>query len=189
VKDQSLTAIHVTHDQEEALMMADRIVVLRNGRIEQIGTPPEVYSRPQSIFVASFVGGANFIEGTVVKSDDTGSFIEVVGGRQIQVAESGLEAGEKAVLAFRLEDTVVGEAEVAGFNNLSGVVEAATFIGGSMEYRIRLENGGQIASKILISDAFKAYKPGDQVVASFPPEKGYVFPYPVMGLLKEIEAI
>jgi putative spermidine/putrescine transport system ATP-binding protein len=189
VKDQSLTAIHVTHDQEEALMMADRIVVLRNGRIEQIGTPPEVYSRPQSIFVASFVGGANFMEGTVVKSDDAGSFLEVFGGLQIQVAERGVRAGEKAVLAFRLEDTSVGEEEVAGGNNLSGVVESATFIGGSMEYGIRLENGAHIASKILISDTFKAYKPGDQVVASFPPEKGYVFPYPAMGLLKEIEAI
>ncbi len=189
VKDQRLTAIHVTHDQEEALMMADRIVVLRNGSIEQIGPPPEVYSRPQSIFVASFVGGANFMEGTVVKAEDTGAFIEVFGGRQIQVAESGVGAGEKAVLAFRLEDTVIGEEDVAGFNNLSGVVEAATFIGGSMEYRIRLENGAQIASKILISDAFTAYKPGDQVVASFPPKKSYVFPYPARGLLKEIEAI
>jgi spermidine/putrescine transport system ATP-binding protein len=56
VKDQGLTAVHVTHDQEEALMTADRVVVLRNGRVEQIGTPHEVYSRPQSIFVASFVG-------------------------------------------------------------------------------------------------------------------------------------
>ncbi|UCC33392.1 MAG: ABC transporter ATP-binding protein, partial [Candidatus Bathyarchaeota archaeon] len=57
VKDQKLTAVHVTHDQEEALMTADRIVVLRKGKIEQVGTPHEVYSKPASIFAASFVGG------------------------------------------------------------------------------------------------------------------------------------
>ena len=189
VNDQGLTAIHVTHDQEEALMMADRVVVLRNGRIEQTGTPHEVYSRPKSIFVASFVGGANFVEGTIIESNDTGSVMEVLGDLQIQVVVSDVGAGEKAVLAFRLEDTWVGEEEVAGSNNLSGVILSATFIGGSMEYEIRLENGVSIVSKILMSDSFKAYTTGQRVVASFLPEKSHVFPYPVMGLLKEVEAI
>lgn len=189
VKDQGLTAVHVTHDQEEALMMADRVVVLRNGRIEQTGTPHEVYSRPHSIFVASFVGGANFVEGTIIGSSDAGSIMEVFCGLQIQVAVSDVGAGERAVLAFRLEDTGVGEEEVTGANNLPGVIESATFIGGSMEYEIRLENGVSIVSKILMSDAFKAYTAGQRVVASFPPEKGHIFPYPVMGLLKEVEVI
>jgi hypothetical protein len=102
---------------------------------------------------------------------------------------SDVGAGEKVVLAFRLEDTWVGEEEVAGSNNLPGVIVSATFIGGSMEYEIRLENGVSIVSRILMSDAFKAYTVGQRVVASFPPEKGHVFPYPVMGLLKEVEAI
>lgn len=189
VKDQGLTAIHVTHDQEEALMMADQVVVLRNGRIEQTGTPHEIYSRPNSIFVASFVGGANFIEGTIIGSSDAGSVIEVLGGLQIQVGVSDVGVGEKAVLAFRLEDTRIGEEEMAGSNNLPGVIVSATFIGGSMEYEIRLENGVSIVSKILMSDAFRAYTVGQSIVVSFPPEKSLVFPYPVMGLLKEVEAI
>jgi ABC-type Fe3+/spermidine/putrescine transport system ATPase subunit len=189
VKDQRLTAVHVTHDQEEALMIADRVVVLRSGRIEQIGAPHEVYSRPASIFVASFVGGANFIEGNVAKIEDLGSFIEIRGGFQIRVSESRQTVGEKVVVAVRLEDVSVGSVETAGSNNLSGRIESETFIGGSMEYGIRLENDVILTSKILLSDAFRAYKTGESVVVSFLPERCYVFLYPEIGLLQEIEAI
>jgi len=189
VKDQKLTAIHVTHDQEEALMIADRVVVLRNGRIEQMGTPHEVYSRPQSVFVASFVGGANFIEGSVARVDDSGSVIEIRDGLQVHVSDSGRRVGEKVVVAVRLEDASIGPVEVAGSNNFPGRIESAMFIGGSMEYGIRLENGVTISSKALISDGFKAHKVGERVVVSFLPERCYVFPYPRMGLLKETEAM
>ncbi|MDH5688139.1 MAG: ABC transporter ATP-binding protein [Candidatus Bathyarchaeota archaeon] len=189
VKDQGLTAVHVTHDQEEALMIADRVVVLRNGRIEQIGAPHEVYSKPQSIFVASFVGGANFIEGNVAKVEDSGSLVEVRGGLQIRVSGRGETVGERVVVAVRLEDVSVGSGEAVGSNNLSGRIESATFIGGSIEYAIRLENDIILTSKIMLSDAFKAYKTGERVVVSFPPDRCYVFPYPKIGLLKEIEAI
>jgi ABC-type Fe3+/spermidine/putrescine transport system ATPase subunit len=189
VKDQKLTAIHVTHDQEEALMIADRVVVLRNGRIEQIGAPHQVYSKPESVFVASFVGGANFIEGNVAKIEDSGSFIEIRDGFQIRVSESRRTVGEKVVVAVRLEDVSVGSVETAGSNNLSGRIESATFIGGSMEYGIRLENDVILTSKILLSDAFRAHKTGESVVVSFLPERCFVFPYPEIGLLQEIEAI
>ncbi len=189
VKDQGLTAVHVTHDQEEALMTADRVVVLRDGRIEQTGTPHDVYSHPQSIFVASFVGGANFMEGTISQRGNAGAVIEVLGGLQIRVAACEVGVGNRSVVAVRLEDTEVGAAEVAGSNNLPGVIEAATFIGGSMEYEIRLAAGVSLVSRTLMSDAFIAYPVGQRVVVSFPPEKGFVFPYPVGGLLKEVEAI
>jgi ABC-type Fe3+/spermidine/putrescine transport system ATPase subunit len=189
VKDQGLTAVHVTHDQEEALMTADRVVVLRNGRIEQTGTPHDVYSRPHSIFVASFVGGANFLEGTVLQGSDAGAVIEVLDGLQIHVAACDVGVGDRAVVAFRLEDMDVRDAAVAGANNLPGVIEAATFIGGSMEYEIRLDTGGSLMSRVLMSNAFKAYPAGQRVVVACPPETGYVFPYPVGGLRKEVEAI
>ena len=189
VKDQGLTAVHVTHDQEEALMTADRVVVLRNGRVEQTGTPHEVYSRPHSIFVASFVGGANFLEGTIIRSDDTGSVIEVLGGIRIHVATDDVKVGERMVLAYRLEDTGIGEAAVVGANNLPGVIESATFIGDSIEYEVHLENNGTIVSKSLLSDASKIYTAGQHVVVTLFPVNGHVFPYPAMGLLKEVEAI
>jgi len=189
VKEQGLTAIHVTHDQEEALMIADRIVVLRNGKIEQIGSPLQIFTRPQSIFVANFVGGANFIEGYIVKIDSSGSLIEIQDGFQIRVSDTSRNIGERVVVAIRLEDTTIGKIEMTKSNNLHGRVESMTFIGGSMEYRVRLENGVTVNSRILISRGFKAYEIGNRVFFSFLPERCYLFPYPKTGLLKEIEAI
>lgn len=189
VKDQGLTTIHVTHDQEEALMIADRVVVIRNGRIEQIGTPYEIYTKPKSLFIINFVGGANFIEGNVIKVDDSRSIIEIRGGFKVQVLDSTKEIGEKVVIAVRLEDVSVGTVEVPGSNNFSGMVESAMFIGSSMEYGIKLENGVTVSSKTLISDAFISHKTSERVVVSFIPEKCYVFSYPKIGLLKEIEVI
>lgn len=189
VKDQRLTAVHVTHDQEEALMIADRVVVLRRGKIEQIGTPNEVYLRPQSIFVLSFVGGANFLEGNVVRVSDSGSLIEMQSGLHILVSDRSRSIGERVVVAVRLEEVSVGIEVVNSTNSFSGVVETAMFIGGSMEYGVRLENDVLLFSRILLSDAVRAYKPGERVVVSFNPENCYVFAYPVIGLLKEIEAI
>ncbi len=189
VKDQKLTAIHVTHDQEEALMIAQRVAVLRKGRIEQIGTPHEVYSRPQSIFVASFVGGANFIEGNISKVYSSGSSIEIRGGYQISVSDRSKEVGEKVVVAVRPEDISVGSAEVIGSNNFSGRIESKMFIGGSMEYTIRLENDDVVSCKISLSDLPTTYKTGERVIVSFLAERCYVFPYPKGGLLEEIEAI
>jgi len=189
VKDQKLTAIHVTHDQEEALMIADRVVILRSGKVEQIGTPNEVYLRPKSIFVTSFVGGANFIEGNVIKFDDSSSIVETRGGVQIRVSRTSRDIGERVVVAVRLEDVSIRSAEVSGYNNFFGKIESETFIGGFMRYGVRLANDIVISSKILLSNVSKTYKTGEKVVVSFPPERCYLFTYPKIGLLKEIEAI
>jgi len=170
-------------------MIADRIVVLRNGKIEQIGSPPEIFTRPQSIFVANFVGGANFIEGHIVKVDSSGSLIEIRDDFQLRVSDTSRNVGERVVVAIRLEDTIIGQVETDGSNNLQGRVESMTFIGGSMEYRVRLENGVTVDSRIMISRDFKAYNVGDRVFVSFLPERCYIFPHPETGLLKEIEAI
>lgn len=188
VKDQALTAIHVTHDQEEALMIGDRIVVLRNGQIEQIGSPQEIYEQPQSIFVASFVGGANFIEGNIIQQDETCSTIELRGGLEILVQNKKFKVGERVVVAFRLEDTKITDKEDAP-NNLKGTVETGIFIGGFMEYQVLLDNKMRISAKILVFEGFQAFQPNDAVIVSVPSNKCFVFPYPYLGLLKEIEAI
>lgn len=188
VKEHKLTAIHVTHDQEEALMIADRIVVLRNGKIEQIGAPKEIYSKPQSIFVASFVGRANFIEGNLAKVDEV-SLIVTQGDFYFRVSDTSKKHGEKVVVAVRYEDTLIGPVEIVGFNNFGGKIESAKFVGGFMEYSIRLQNGIMMTSKILFSDSFKVYDLGEYVLVSFLPEKCYLFSYPEIGLSREIEAI
>jgi ABC-type Fe3+/spermidine/putrescine transport system ATPase subunit len=189
VKARNLTAIHVTHDQEESLMIADRIVILRKGKIEQIGKPNEVYSKPKSLFVTSFVGGANFLEGTVTKIDERGSIIEIRGKLQIRVSEKSNKIGEKVVVAVRLEDVSIGTTVKKSVNQFSGLIETYLFIGGSIEYGVRLKKDVIITSRILLSDIMRTFKTGEQVVISFSQKNCYVFEYPSIGLLREIEAI
>lgn len=189
VKDQGLTALHVTHDQEEALMIADRIVVIRNGRIEQMGTPHEIYTNPKSVFIMSFVGGANFFEGTIIGVEDLDSIIEIRGSLKVRVSDSSKKVGEKVVVAVRFEDLSIGMVSVPESNNFSGMIESTMFIGDSIEYVIKLENGVTVSSKKLFSDASSSHKSNDPVIVSFHPEKCYIFEYPKKGLLPEIEAI
>jgi ABC-type Fe3+/spermidine/putrescine transport system ATPase subunit len=189
VKDQRLTAIHVTHDQEEALMIADRIAVLREGKIEQIGSPHEVYAKPRSIFVTSFVGGANFLEGYVSTTEKEETRIEIRGGFNLYVRNAEKASGERIIVAFRREDTSVSSTHSDGKNSFHGRVDSAMFIGGSMEYQIRLENDIIVSSKILLSDTSRTFRRGEHVVVSFPVDKCHLFAYPERGLLKEIEAI
>lgn len=189
VKDQGLTTIHVTHDQEEALMIADRVMVIRNGRIEQVGTPHEIYTSPQSVFIMSFVGGANFMEGNVLRVEDSGSIIEIRGSHKVHVSDRSRTIGEKVVVAIRLEDLSIGMVEIPESNNFPGMIESTQFIGDSIEYVVKLENGITVSSKKLISNTSNSHKANDSVVVSFLPTKCYIFEYPKMGLLKEIEAI
>jgi len=189
VKDQGLTTIHVTHDQEEALMVADRIVILREGRIEQIGSPQEIYTNPQSIFVMSFVGGANFLDGVISNVDNSGSTIEIRGGLRIRVLDTAEKIGERVVVAVRREDISLGKSRRRGFNNLIGEIQDVMFVGGSMEYIVRLENGMSISSRILLEGESRIFHKGDIVIVSFHPGECHVFQYPKRGLLREIEAI
>jgi ABC-type Fe3+/spermidine/putrescine transport system ATPase subunit len=189
VKDQGLTALHVTHDQEEALMTADRIVVLRKGRIEQTGSPHEIFSKPKSIFIMNFVGGANFIEGTISDSKKSDSSINIQGGKKIIVSKVKYVKGEKIVIAIRLEDVSINDVSAAELNSFSGKVESKMFMGAFIEYRLKLDNDIELISRVLPSDEIKTFDNGDRVVVSLPKERCYIFPYPTSGLLQEIEAI
>ena len=170
-------------------MTADRIILLRKGKVEQVGNPNELYSAPNSIFTANFVGGANFLEGIIIDMDSSGSTVEIRDGSQIHVISRNRKIGEKVVVAVRLEDVSINEASPSGLNSLAGRVESATFIGGSMKYEISLGQDVTLTSETLISKVHQSFKRGDEVTISFPPERSYLFPYPTTGLLKEIEAI
>ncbi|NIU39741.1 ATP-binding cassette domain-containing protein, partial [Candidatus Bathyarchaeota archaeon] len=80
VNDLGLTAVHVTHDQGEAMAISDRIALMKKGKILQVGTPQELYMKPKHVFVANFIGESNFLEGYVVETDDRGCIIELRGG-------------------------------------------------------------------------------------------------------------
>ena len=120
------TTIYVTHDQEEAMSLADRIVVMRAGRVRQIGTPEDLYARPATLDVAEFMGFRNRLEGEVVAGDGAGASLSVGEGRLSGVAAAPLKIGAKAAIALRPADLTLGE---AGGESLPVEVTAAEFRG------------------------------------------------------------
>ena len=99
-----ITTVFVTHDQEEALTLSDRVAVMRNGVIEQVGAPREIYDRPLNEFVAGFLGASNFLDGSVVSHDDGIALVETVAGRvHVRVAKDSAAIGTRVRLAVRPE--------------------------------------------------------------------------------------
>ncbi len=139
-----ITTIYVTHDQEEAMVLSDRIAIMNNGRVEQVGTPQEVYRRPKNLFVATFIGRSSVLEGVVTA---VGDFVEVkVGELEMKgLTTEKINVGDKVYLVLRPHDFMIRKEEEE-VNELEGVVEWMAFIGGRLETRIGLDGG-----KVLIS--------------------------------------
>jgi ABC-type Fe3+/spermidine/putrescine transport system ATPase subunit len=184
-KDLKLTAIHVTHDQSEAMSISDRIAVMKKGKIIQMGTPQELYMSPNSLFVAHFIGESNFLEGIVSDVLDGYVEIELRGGLKVKAMSQGLKIEERAILAVRPEVLNVETGAIAKENTLTGAVEKITFEGTFMRYVIRLSSQDTVVV-IRPSLTEKWIDVGANVTLSFPPEKTIVFPYPEAGLTEEI---
>ena len=129
-----ITTIFVTHDQEEALSMSDRIVVMSEGRIEQLGTPFEIYNHPQTRFVASFVGTLNVLSGTVLDGSGARVSIDDQEVRLAEVVKAG--AGSPCTLALRPEAISIGRAGQDA-NHLTGRIEDVSFLGAVVRIRVR----------------------------------------------------
>jgi putative spermidine/putrescine transport system ATP-binding protein len=136
-RELGITSIFVTHDQEEALSISDRIVVMNEGRVEQVGTPSEIYNYPRTRFVASFVGTLNILAGHVV-DPSTGKM--VVDGQELTTTQelASDDAGKKRLLALRPE-AIVLEAPAPGRNTLAATVEDVSFLGAVVRIRARVQ--------------------------------------------------
>ena len=187
VKDLELTAIHVTHDQAEAMAISDRIAVMRKGRVLQVGTPQELYMKPNEIFVANFVGEANFLEGYVEVVSDESSVLELRGKLKVKVLDKSRSQGEKVVLTVRPEAFELEKGRKRVENALFGVIEKVRFEGTIIRYEVRLENEDLIivTRPTLASEWLNV---GEKVTVSFSPDKSFVFPYPLKGLREELLA-
>jgi ABC-type Fe3+/spermidine/putrescine transport system ATPase subunit len=185
VKDLNLTAIHVTHDQSEAMSISDRIAVMKQGRIVQVGTPQELYMHPTSLFVAHFIGESNFLEGSVADSSNGDLEIELRGGVKVHAIGEGVGKGERAVLAIRPEIFAVERGLHKSENALIGKIEKVTFEGTLVRYVIRLESQDSVVViKPSLAEAW--IDVGTEVTLSFTSEKAHVFAYPAAGLMAEI---
>jgi putative spermidine/putrescine transport system ATP-binding protein len=178
-----ITTVMVTHDQDEALTMADRVAIMRDGYLEQTGTPAEVYLRPVSRFIASFLGAANFFRGRVERSANGSSLVAVPGGLTISIPVSR-SVGGWVTVALRPESVKVriagaanGAADVeAGVNEVHAVVEKVVYHGFVSHLYLRRRNGDELIAfrQNESSASGPGIDPGTRVCAFWPEESNHV---------------
>jgi iron(III) transport system ATP-binding protein len=161
-----ITTVYVTHDQAEALVIADRIAVMNKGRIEQIGTPAEIYRSPSSRFVASFIGGANCLAGSVV---ETG--LMQCGPLRFRASDcKGFNVGEEVLLCIRPHQVRVHRnrpGQSSCENLAAGRLEQLAYLGDFQDIRITLQGGAQIRA---ITPSDREYRAGEEVFVELPVE-------------------
>jgi putative spermidine/putrescine transport system ATP-binding protein len=176
-----LTTVMVTHDQDEALAMADRLVVMSAGAIQQIGTQRDLYERPRNRFVAGFVGRTNFLHGQIVEAgvfrSDGGLTLRFDPAPAPSAVAGGSSSGERRALALRPERLALGaSASAARANRVAGTVEFTSYLGAVIEYYVRLSSGEILRVHAPNTGAAgdRAWALGDAVHVSWPIEVGFV---------------
>jgi len=176
-----LTAIYVTHDQKEALSIADRLAILSNGKIEQVGRPTDVYLRPNSKFAAGFIGETNFIEGVIRQIDGGRAVIDSTVGSVTSTATpfDGLSPGANVTLSLRPEAIRLGNPSVDAPNVFDGLVHDTVYLGEVAQHQVNLSSkqgetvlkAFELNPKIVARDEARApakvwFDPGDVVMLS-----------------------
>ncbi len=172
------TFIYVTHDQGEALTMSDRIAVMNAGRVEQVGTSEEIYARPQTRFVAGFIGEANFLEGRVAEASPAGVLVQVDGLR-VQAAAGGRggggastndvpAVGAAVTITVRPEHVKLGAAAGGAANRWEGRVQDVTFMGSIVRARVVIAGGIALTAEVH-NDMAAGLSPGAPITAGWSP--------------------
>lgn len=154
-KELGITTIYVTHDQEEALTLSDRIAVFNQGRLSQVGPPKALYERPTTRFVADFIGVNNLIEGTVrsVEGPEGSLRAETALGELLAIRNEPLAVGERCVLCIRPENIELGERVDGVRNRFRGAIAFAAYMGNTLRYDVDL--GGGVTFKFDIGDPWR----------------------------------
>jgi spermidine/putrescine transport system ATP-binding protein len=145
-RDLEITFVYVTHDQEEAFSMSDRVAVMNNGRLEQVGVPYEVYSQPATFFVADFVGASNCIDGAIREAAPGGAYVVEQSGSRTSVDAKGVPGcgvGDPVVLLARPEAARIGENEGAALR-ARGRVSDVAYWGPQVSYTVHSQEAGSI---------------------------------------------
>ena len=181
-KKLGITFIYITHDQEEAINMSDRIVVMNQGQFEQIGTPDEIYNHPKTSYVATFVGNANILKGKVVEIN--GSYAQVkIGNDTVSVyTEEIVKVGEQLTLAVRSENILLDEAEMENVveqneaegtgRHLHATVKEKNFAAGQLRVLLALSDGTELTASRFGMNA--NIQPGQQIKWYFDPRNAIV---------------
>jgi ABC-type Fe3+/spermidine/putrescine transport system ATPase subunit len=171
-KENGLTAVYVTHDREEALSMADRIAVLRDGVLLQVGAPRDLYTRPRSAFVASFIGETNFVEATILDRIGGCTSLDALFGRLVSAASGpDLPLGSAVQLSLRPEALRWGRTDP---NTFTGRLRETTYLGELAEHTIEISQ--TVSLKVFELNPRQATAPGTQVSLCIDPEDVVVLP-------------
>lgn len=176
-----ITFIFVTHDQEEALSMSDRVVVMHEGHLEQIGTPRQVYEEPANLTVAKFIGEVNIFEGVINSSNGQQHSMQMFGKERQIKSNRTFTAGEKVHVLIRPEDVRVwGQPEVDDSTDMvPGIVEVVTYKGTTVDLIVRLNNNNLIGATEFFDedDDRLEYKIGEPVWVSWTSGWEVILPY------------
>jgi spermidine/putrescine transport system ATP-binding protein len=179
-RDVGITFIYVTHDQEEALTMSDRIAVMSNGVVEQVDIPENVYERPATTFVAGFIGVSNLMPGTVTTARGGRGTIRLDTGIEVEASVDGIATGERCHAVVRPEKLKISQASASspdGLPGVDGVVQSSIYLGTSTQIVVALP--GNVSMTVLVpnaSEAERARLPGGgaPVRLSWEPEHMHV---------------
>lgn len=180
-RDLGITFVYVTHSHAEAFSMADRVVIMSRGKIEQIGTPVEVYRRPASRFVAEFVGASNILDGEVTRAADALLTVKTRLGdltiaRPVQGAAIGI--GQKISFVLPEDDIRLAAAGGAESNRVTGRIVGEEFLGAHVRLYVELADGHEL--RLLQAQSHKggteALRPGDEVALTWDPGAAFILP-------------
>jgi iron(III) transport system ATP-binding protein len=169
-----ITSVYVTHDQEEAMTLSDRVVIMHSGRIQQIGTPREIYARPVNRFVADFIGQANFLEGRYLGTETAAEAAVEVFGRRFRVPVPGKlpEEGGDVLLVVRPESIGLRTPEPEA---LRGRVRESVYLGNQISYKVEVE--GQLLSvEVANPQEHRLYEAEEEVALDFHSESLHILP-------------
>jgi ABC-type Fe3+/spermidine/putrescine transport system ATPase subunit len=182
--DVGVTVLYVTHDQEEALTMSDRVALMNRGAIAQLGSAEDLYERPASLFVAQFIGESNLLDGRV-EAADGGPVFAGAGGPRVPVGTGppAPRPGERGTLMIRPEKIAVTPAgpdarPEPAVASLAGQVDDVVYVGEFTRYRVRVAPGVLIAVKSANTHAAWRAKPGDPVRLGWAVADAYLIPTP-----------
>ncbi len=165
-----ITFVFVTHDQEEALSMSDRLAVMNGGRIEQVGTPSEVYENPATVFVADFLGVSNLMEARVDGHESGGCTVRV-GDFQLRARCGDVDADGTVKIVARPERvTLIPHDRDVHDNALPAMVERTIYVGASLQVIVRLATGATMQASIANTGAGEAWTQGTPVLVHIPPD-------------------
>ena len=174
-----ITFIYVTHDQEEALTMSDRIAIMNGGVIEQIGLPEEIYERPETKFVADFIGETNMFDGEIDSIDGEEACLTIEDGEKILVKSEKLkkgkmQIGDSVLITIRPEKLKLSLKKEASKNNIEAMIKERIYVGSTNKTVVTLENGRELVVNEPITSNNSFTNTGDKIFVNWEYENGVV---------------